>query len=228
MEAHAADGYPAARMTVIPNGVDTHRFAPDERARERVREEWTIGPDETLLGLVGRLDPVKGHEVFLRAFAPIAASARIRAVFVGTGPTDYQAGLQTLARELGIADRLTWSGPRTDMPAVYAALDLLVSASFGEGFSNVIAEAMACGVPCVVTDVGDSADIVADAGWVCRPDDIEDLRRAMGVALASTEERRQRSRRSRERIVSTYDTQRLVERTANQLRDTLTSAAKEA
>jgi len=221
MRVHAAEGYPAARMTVVPNGVDTQRFAPDPDARARVRSEWRVEPGELVLGLVGRLDPIKGHEVLLRAMAPSAAEARLRVVFVGTGPDDYREGLAALATQLGIADRVVWAGPRTDMPAVYAAMDLLVSASHGEGFSNVIAEAMACGVPCVVTDVGDSADIVGDVGWTCPPDDPAALGAAIGQAVREPATLAERGGAARARIVGTYDTQRLIERTAERLTTTL-------
>jgi glycosyltransferase involved in cell wall biosynthesis len=227
LDAHAADGYPSGRMTVIPNGVDTQRFVPDPDARHRVRDEWEVGSDELLVGLVGRLDPIKGHDPFLRAIAPLVARHRVRVVLVGTGPEAYQMSLEQLTRELGIQDWVMWSGPRTDMPAVYAALDLLVSASFGEGFSNVIAEAMSTGVPCVVTGVGDSADIVGAMGWVARPDDVEDLRRAIDAALGtSPEERASRSGRSRAHIIEAYDTERLIERTASRLSETLATTRR--
>ncbi len=167
------------------------------------------------------------HEPFLRAIAPLAGTHRVRVVLVGTGPETYQASLERLTTELGIHDRVTWSGPRTDMPAVYAALDLLVSASFGEGFSNVIAEAMSTGVPCVVTGVGDSADIVGDMGWVARPDDVEDLRRAIDAALSTpAEERAARSVRSRAHVIEAYDTEQLIERTASRLSETLATTRR--
>jgi glycosyltransferase involved in cell wall biosynthesis len=180
-----------------------------------------VEPGDLVLGLVGRLDPIKGHEVLLRAVAPIAAEARLRVVFVGTGPDDYREDMAALATQLGIADRVVWAGPRTDMPAVYAAMDLLVSASHGEGFSNVIAEAMACGVPCVVTDVGDSADIVGDVGWTCPPDDPAALGAAIGQAVREPATLAERGGAARARIVGTYDTQRLIERTAERLTTTL-------
>jgi glycosyltransferase involved in cell wall biosynthesis len=162
---HAALGYPRERMRVIPNGIDTQRFVFDGEARARLRREWSIPADALLVGLVGRLDPMKDHPTFLKAAARLAArDARWHFVCVGEGKPAYAAALETQAVALGLQGRLNWAGPRGDMPAVYSALDLLASTSYGESFPNVIAEAMACGRPCVVTDVGDSARIVGACG----------------------------------------------------------------
>lgn len=126
-----------------------------------------------LIGLVGRLDPMKGHPQFLRAAALLRRRhPALRFVCVGDGADDYRCALHQLAGELGLNDCLIWAGTRTDMPAVYNALDLAVSSSvWGEGLANMVGEAMACGVPCVVTEVGDAAWVVGDAGRVVPPGD---------------------------------------------------------
>ena len=177
---HLALGYPAEKTVVIPNGIDTERFRPNPLARRRIREEWGIKEQEELIGLVGRLDPMKDHPIFIEAAALLAKRrSEIRFVCVGGGPDVYRAELQRHAKQLGLEDRLLWVGIREDMPAVYTALDIAVSSSYGEGFANVIGEAMACGVPCVVTNVGDSARVVADLGEVVPPKDPAALRDAI-------------------------------------------------
>jgi glycosyltransferase involved in cell wall biosynthesis len=114
---------------------------------------------------------------------------------------------------LGLTNRLIWVGSREDMPAVYSALDIASSSSsFGEGFSNSIAEAMACGVPCVVTDVGDSAFIVGDTGSIVSPGD----HRALATAMLSLidlppEKRRVMGEACRARIVSEFGMDKLVQ-----------------
>ncbi|BCX12108.1 MAG: glycosyl transferase [Thermosynechococcus sp.] len=174
-------GFPPGRIVVIENGIDTARFRFDSLGRQRVRSEWKIGADQTAIGLVARLDVMKDHRNFLQACALLAARREnLRFVCVGSGPADYLAELKTFAQTLGIADRVIWAGPRSDMPAVLSALDIASSSSFGEGFSNAIAEAMACERPCVVTDVGDSARIVGDTGMVVPPRDAEALASALG------------------------------------------------
>ncbi|WHZ20044.1 MAG: Glycosyl transferase, group 1 [Rhodanobacteraceae bacterium] len=174
---HASLGYPQARTTVVTNGIDTQRFRFDADGRARVRVEWGVPDDARLVGLVGRLDPMKDHPTYLKAAAILAKrDPHWRFVCVGAGAeSDYARTLATLADSLGLRDRLIWAGARDDMPAVYSALDIAASTSYGEGFPNTVAEAMACGRPCVVTDVGDSARIVDDTGIVVPPQNPEAL-----------------------------------------------------
>lgn len=165
---HATLGYPGERITVIPNGIDTQRFRFDAEGRMRMRREWGVTDDAVLVGLVGRLDPMKDHPTFLKAASMLAGrDSGWRFVCVGGGAdTNYAHMLESLADAAGLRERLIWAGPQDDMPAVYSALDIAASTSYGEGFPNVIAEAMACGRPCVVTNVGDSSCIVGACGAV--------------------------------------------------------------
>lgn len=170
LEYAVAHGFPRTQMTVIPNGIDTERFKPDATTREQVRTAWGIAENEILIGLVARLDPMKDHPTFLRAAAMLLHErSDVRFVCVGDGPEPYRSELHRLASKLGLNGRLIWAGARHDMSAVYNALDIAASSSCTEGFSNTIAEAMSCGVPCVVTDVGDSALIVDASGCVVPP-----------------------------------------------------------
>ncbi len=167
---HVALGYPADKTVVIPNGIDTERYRPDVHARRRLREQWGVLGEERLVGIVGRLDPIKDHSGFLKA-ARLLIQRRddVRFVCIGEGPEEYRHRLMDLSKSLGLEKKVLWLGGQHDMPAVYNALDVHVSSSYGEGFSNVVCEAMACGVPCVVTDVGDSAWIVGAHGEVVPP-----------------------------------------------------------
>jgi glycosyltransferase involved in cell wall biosynthesis len=165
---HASLGYPPERIRVVANGIDTQRFQFDAAGRARLRAEWSIADDAILVGLVGRLDRMKDHSTFLQAASILAANdPRWRFVCVGGGgESEYACTLESRAGELGLKERLIWAGPQDDMRAVYSALDIDASTSYGEGFPNTVAEAMACGRPCVVTDVGDSALIVGACGLV--------------------------------------------------------------
>jgi glycosyltransferase involved in cell wall biosynthesis len=178
-------GYPAEKIVVIPNGIDTERFRPDPNSRSRMRSEWGVAEHEKLIGLVGRLDPMKDHPTFLEAAAMLAHKwPQVRFVCVGHGPDDYLARLQTLAVRLGLEGRVLWAGARQDMPAVHNALDIAVNSScYGEGLSNAVAEAMACGVPCVVTNIGDSALVVGHVGEVVPPKDPVALKNAIEKVL---------------------------------------------
>jgi glycosyltransferase involved in cell wall biosynthesis len=194
-------GYPAERLRIIPNGIDTDRFAPSSEARWRIRAEWGLKPNENVIGVVGRLDPLKGHHTFLEAAAILGRERReVRFVCIGDGPASYRAELQRRAAELGVDRRLLWVPNQADMAAVYNGLDVLCSPSYSEGFPNVIGEAMACGVRCVVTDVGDSADLLGVPNLTVRPRDPRALAMRLDFVLDSpakdvaraTEEARQR------------------------------------
>ena len=168
---HVQFGYPEDRMVVIPNGIDTRRFRPDAKYRRRMRAKWDIKDNDFLIGLIARLDPMKDHPTFLRAMSLLSKKRHdIRFVCIGDGPEDYKARLHALSCELGLDNHLIWASSRHDMPAIYNALDIAVSSSsYGEGFSNVISEAMACGVPNVTTNVGDSPYVVGKTGIVVPP-----------------------------------------------------------
>ena len=205
-----ANGFPSNKMIVIPNGIDTEYFRLDRRGGERVRRAWGVAENEKLIGLVARLDPMKDHPTFLRAAAILSRErADVKFVCVGDGPGAYSQKLHELAHQLGLDGRLIWAGARNDMPAVYNALDILSSSSYGEGFSNVIAEAMACGVPCVVTDVGDSHLIVGNEGQHVPPKNAELLAGAVLTQLALNN----RGIVQRNRIVSEYSLAKLCEKT---------------
>ncbi len=209
-------GYPKEKITFIPNGIDTERFQPDRAEGSATRAAWGLDPGARVVGLVGRLDPMKGHETFLRAAAQ-AARRRDDLFFVcvGEGPGEFRESLVELSRELSLDGRVIWSGSRNDVSEVYNAFDVVCSASvFGEGFSNVTGEAMACGIPCVVTDVGDSARIVGDTGVVVPPGDPEALTEGLCALISAIEEKGQESSaKARERIVGRFSRPRLIETT---------------
>ncbi|HWP34932.1 MAG TPA: glycosyltransferase [Thermodesulfobacteriota bacterium] len=213
-------GFPADRVVVIRNGIDTRRFAPAPEARARVRAGWGIGATELLVGLVARLDPMKDHPTFLEAAAHVArVRPDVRFVCVGDGPAAYAGALARRAAALGVDRRLVWAGARDDMPAVYNALDVAVSASaYGEGVPNAIGEALACGVPCVVTDVGDAADLVGEAGVVVRPRDPRGLAEGCLRLLGLPEPTRRRlGEAGRRRIAREFSVEAMVQRTAEAL-----------
>lgn len=169
-------GFHAKKMAVVPNGIDTNLFRLDKEGARSLRNELGIGDSTYAIGIVGRVDPVKGHECFLRAVEYVSVREP-KSVFliVGDGSVRRVDDLKKLAHVLGVSERVLWLGKRHDMPRVYSALDVFVSASRSEGFSNVVGEAMACQTPCVVTDVGDSAVIVGGLGCVVPPDDYQAL-----------------------------------------------------
>jgi glycosyltransferase involved in cell wall biosynthesis len=215
----AGRGFPRSRVVVVENGIDTQRFRFDPAGRERYRGEWGIGAGEMAIGLVARFDPMKSHETFLRAAGHLAKQRDdLRFVCVGGGQEDFIRRMQALSESLGIAKRVTWAGAQTDMPAVYSALDIASSSSsFGEGFSNAVAEAMACERPCVVTDVGDSARIVGSTGEVVPPRNPEALAAGLLRLLDRLGHEPDLGHRARQRIVAEFSVERMLERTEQAL-----------
>jgi glycosyltransferase involved in cell wall biosynthesis len=214
--SYAARGYPRHRMRVIPNGIDTGAFRPDAAGRARVRAEWSIASDELLVGLVGRLAPRKDHKTFLAAAAQLAGRrADVRFVWVGDGEEPYRSMVLRAMHASGLGDRLRHVPERRDMAAVYSAFDLATLSSVTESFPNVVAEAMACGIPCVATDVGDTRLILGPHGWAVPPRDPDALARAWDEALSARGATR--SRACRAHIVDHFGVERLVARTAEAL-----------
>lgn len=173
MAFHRAIGYRPRRWELIPNGVDTARFRPRPELRPEIRRKIGIAVDATVIGLVARDHPMKDVETFLRAanrFAEICKNAHF--VMCGQGLDQRNGDISKKIAGLGLQDRVSLLGARGDMENMYPAFDALaLSSAYGEGFPNVLIEAMACGIPCVATDVGDSRAIVTDAGVVVPPRD---------------------------------------------------------
>jgi glycosyltransferase involved in cell wall biosynthesis len=192
--AHVAAGYAADQFVVIPNGIDCARFAPDAAARERLRAGWGIGAQTPLVGLFARRDPHKDHDGFVTAAASLhARRPDVRFVLAGAGIDTKNRSLCEALATAGLsygdaesigAPVVRLLGARDDMPALHTAIDLLASSSRGEAFPNVVAEAMSCETPCVVTDVGESADIVGRFGRVVPPGDPAALAGALDAMLA--------------------------------------------
>lgn len=199
-QVHASLGYRPKRWVYLPNGYDCDLWRPDAEERAHVRCEFGLSEADRVIGLIARVDPQKDHASFLAAAAELETRRRdVRVLLVGRG-----------TRELRVPDGIRpftiAAGERTDVPRLMRALDLLVSSSgYGEGFPNVIGEAMASGVPCVATDVGDSALIIGDTGRIVPPRDTVALAETIGALLdLSHEELRALGMRARARIEAEF------------------------
>jgi glycosyltransferase involved in cell wall biosynthesis len=221
---HLSRGFPAEKMIVIPNGIDTGIFVPNPEERKRVRLEWGVADGEKLIGLVARLDPMKDHPTFLRAAALLSGvQDRLRFACIGDGRPEYRKELLELTQQLGLSERVIWERWRTDIPSVHNAFDIFTLPSyFGEGFPNVVGEAMACKVPCVVSDVGDSAFVVGDTGVVVPPQNPDALADGWKRMLARLEdEGDQLGQKARSRVVHEFNRDMLAKRTSEALENVL-------
>jgi len=179
MEEHIRVGYKPRRWLVLPNGFDTRKFFPDDLARKKVRDQLGLVESDFVVGMVGRYHRMKGFDLFAKA-ADIAVqrSARLRFVLVGTDVSEENQELVNMFKVAGIRSRVLLLGQRRDIPVVMNGFDILANTSTSEGFPNVVGEAMSCGLPCVVTDVGDSGIVVGQSGVRIPAGDVETLARA--------------------------------------------------
>lgn len=166
-EAHVEVGYEAARMEVLPNGYDFNAMEPSAGARERLRTAWGIGPEDRVVGTVGRDCEEKDYPNFIQAAALVAAvNPHARFLMVGRDLDETNIWLMNALEGAGIRDRFVLTGERRDVPDCLTAMDLFCLPSRMEAFPNVLVEAMASGLPCVSTDAGDAALILSEGGLV--------------------------------------------------------------
>jgi len=212
---HEELGYRAEKRVIIPNGFDCQVLSPDDAARKAMRAELGVTDDAVLIGLVARYHPMKDHAGFLQAAGVVARShLQARFVLAGTDVSSKQPDLAEAIRENGLQDRIILLGERADIPRLNNSFDIACSASaWGEGFSNSIGEAMACGTPCAVTDVGDSAYIVGDTGLVAPPRETQAFANAIvGLIEMGRTGRQQLGAKARKRIETEFSLPAIVQR----------------
>jgi glycosyltransferase involved in cell wall biosynthesis len=213
-EAHVLLGYCAEKMSVVPNGYDITRFVHDYVAKQELRASLGFSAGELAIGFVARWDPLKDHQNLLAALSILRRSSKQKwhCILVGEGMDWSNTDLVDVIKCLDLSDKISLLGRRSDVPRIMNLLDAHVLSSKSEGFPNVVAEAMACGTPCVVTDVGDARDIVGETGWVVPAEDASELAKAIGFALDEmrTPDWPLRQAASRRRVVETFSMTRMV------------------
>lgn len=212
---HEALGFDIQEACVIPNGIDTGMFIPSCESGLSVRAELGLPEEAILIGLIARFHPQKDHKSFLEAAALLPKnSSNVHFLLAGQGVEINNQGLHQLIQELGLINQISLLGERTDIPRLTSALDInCLSSAYGEGFPLAVGEAMSCGVPCVVTDVGDSAWLVGDTGRVVPPRDPEGLCTAwLELIEMGTPARRELGARARQRIKDNFSLESVVQK----------------
>jgi glycosyltransferase involved in cell wall biosynthesis len=201
-EQHVKIGFLAKKTKIIPNGFDLQKFRPDQNRRQQLRKELRVSESTILIGHISRLHPMKDHATLLRVIDRVVGSLsdtgskqEVLFLLIGHGVTS----------ELSKNPAIRFLGERVDVPRIMSALDIVVSSSaWGEGFPNVIGEAMASEVPCVVTDVGDSAHIVGKYGRVCSVGDEQCIANSLLQLIENKQERKTMGKQARKRIKENY------------------------
>jgi glycosyltransferase involved in cell wall biosynthesis len=211
-ESVSEKGYSRRKLNVIHNGIDTEAFKP---LPSSFRKQWNLAEDDLVIGMAARFDVKKDHRNFLKAAAIMASIYRnVQFVLMGSGGSaEYRGELKLFAEELGLGDRVHWPGAVTEMAVAYNSLDILaLSSLYGEGFPNTLGEAMACGVPCVTTDTGDSALIVGPYGYAVPPASPEELAAGwIKIAELSDPERHELSQNARAFISDNFSLGAMIE-----------------
>jgi glycosyltransferase involved in cell wall biosynthesis len=207
------DGAHASKLVVIKNGISSIADSYEARAlHDRLCHELEVDGDSKLIGMVARLQPVKGHRFFLEAAArAIGKEPKAQLVLVGDGP--LKRDIEDQAARLGIRERVHMLGDRTDAARLVASFDLLVLASLHEGLPNAVMEAMAAGVPVVATAVGGTKELIADGetGYLAPPGDACALGERITFALANEAERMRVAASGRRFINVEFGMERMVE-----------------
>ncbi|MEA2101382.1 MAG: glycosyltransferase [Thermodesulfobacteriota bacterium] len=210
---HANIGYRPKKWEIIPNGFDTKIFRPDPEARKQVRDGLAIPQNAFVIGLIARLDPMKGHKTFFDAANRcLKAYPDTHFILAGRGIRASNPVMDQYLRKTICPERFHLLGETNAIPAIDSALDCATSSSYyGEGLPNAIGEAMATGVPCIVTDAGDSRRMVKETGFVVPPFDPEGLNRAWQHLITAGEQECQRlGMLARRRIIDLYDIQAML------------------
>ena len=217
-EAAIGWGFPPGRLRFVPNGIDTRRWRPEPELRDSRRAELGFTAGTRLIGLPGRLDPVKGISTFIAALAELLPHhPEVRGIIVGHGPAEFEQELRAEIAGRNLTDYVKlWNDERIDR--YLPALDLGVSSSLSESFSNTIAEMMAAGIPCVATSVGDSARIIGDTGLTVEAGSASALASGLQHLLAEAPAALvDRGARARRRIEQEFSIEALTDRTEAEL-----------
>lgn len=212
---HQTFGFDAGNSVIIPNGFDCSLNMPDDTARARLREEFGIAPGALVVGHVAAYQPMKDHRTLIEAVAQARARGLdLHLLLIGEGLDQPPQELARMLQQHLPADRVSTSDCRLDLHRLLPGMDLLaVSSAWGEGFSNVIGEGLASGVPVVATDVGDSGTIVGQCGRIVVPGRAADFAGALfELGSMSADERRAMGMKGRERVMELYSLDQVARR----------------
>lgn len=213
-QVHQEMGYPSTRMHVIANGYDFDVFKPDKPAGQKLRRQLGLSLTSPIIGMVARFDPQKDHRTLLEALALLRWKGQsLACLLIGVGLDGSNPVIKDWISEFGLNSQVHLLGSRQDIPQLMNAMTFHVLTSVCEAFPNVVAESMACGVPCIATDVGDSRAIIGESGWIVSPRDPHALASILETALSESEgSYLRRSSQARDRVVSHYSIDHMVER----------------
>ena len=216
LEVHNKNGYDFSRMIVVPNGYNTSVYSPNKALRLQTRLDLDLSKKHVVLGMIGRFHPQKNHLGLIKTLSIVKNSFdEFKFILVGRDLNSSNSKLNNEIKNHNLESNILMLDQRSDIPAIMNALDInVLSSSGGEGFPNVLPEAMSCSVPCVTTDVGDAAKIVGSTGWVVPPNDNDALAKTILVAINEFKNNSKswalRKENCRKRIVDNYSLAKMI------------------
>ena len=215
VDFHRSYNFHMDNSIVMHNGIDTNKFKRDLKKREKFRKKYNLNENDIIIGIVARINHIKGYIVFTKAIVKLLTKYdNIKIFAVGGGEEKIKKECENILGKFN-NDRFIWLGNQTNVEDIYSGFDIVSSSSFGEGFSNSIAEAMSCEIPCVVTDVGDSKIIVGDIGIIVKPNDVDSLYQGLEKMIHSDYKRL--GKLSRERIIKNFSIEKMIKKTEIEL-----------
>lgn len=210
---HGANGYCKAKWLYIPNGFDTQSFVPNQAVRTSFLQQHELPTDAVIIGIIARYDPMKDHATFLKAAAILAKNnPKVYFVCAGRGLNKHNIEISNLLEANILQDRVLLLDEVSNVQQLLPVLDYLTQTSIGEGFPNVVAEAMSCGIECFVTDVGESVEIIGSTGFKIPLRDPAAVAQAWSNAIARDAKQITDGRdAARQRIVDYYGLQKISE-----------------
>lgn len=209
---HKLLGFSDKHQLVIPNGFDCNYFKPSKDARLKLRNFLGLNHKTFLIGLIARYHPMKDHMTFIQAARRLVTQyPDVHFILAGRGVDEVNSVLIKMIQEVNLMRNIHLLGECSNMPEITAALDISTNTSWSESFPNVVGESMACSVPCVVTDIGDSALIVGDTGIVIPIKNIDELVKAwVKLKKMGSIGRKQLGQKARERIVNNFSLSKII------------------
>ena len=217
-EVQESIGFNKSRGEVIANGYDVASFNQNDSLGKAFKDELNISSETFLIGHVGRYNPQKDHQTLFESLSILKQKhLKFNALIIGTNLDNNNKELVEMLNKADLNDCVHLLGKRSDIPSVMNGIDLFVlSSAFGEAFPNVLNESMACGTPCVATDVGDSASIIGNTGWIASAQKSDTIAEAIIKAFEEKHSNNnlwlQRKKDCRKRIVENFSIEKMIKR----------------
>ena len=216
-EVQESIGFKKNKGVVVHNGYDTNSFFQDSSVENDIRNELGISHETFVIGHVGSYNPLKDQETLIKSLGYLDQKGiNFNAIFVGKKLDPSNDNLIKLIKDNGLTKRIHLLGIRNDISAIMNGIDVFMLSSVSEAFPNVLNEAMACGTPCISTDVGDTALIVGNTGWIVSPQDAKALAKSSIKALEEKklhhESWEQRKKDCRQRIIENFSFEKMIKK----------------